>query len=227
MKHFCKLFVYILIISFTTLLNPVELTNSCYSTNINPDTTELKTDENNDSTVLEGTSANVVYYNQKDPKWADKIYGGNNTISVYGCGPTTLAMLVSSLTEETLTPDQMAKWAYDNGYFCENSGSYHSIIPEGAAKWGLNVQSVTDYSFDNITSLMSTGNLIVVLMGNGHFTENGHFLILRGVTLDGKLLIADPASWENTQKQWDTEIIINEAKYGCGNGGPMWSVSIY
>ena len=121
----------------------------------------------------------------------------------------------------------MAKWAYDNGYFCENSGSYHSIIPEGAAKWGLNVQSVTDYSFDNITSLMSTGNLIVVLMGNGHFTENGHFLILRGVTLDGKLLIADPASWENTQKQWDTEIIINEAKYGCGNGGPMWSVSIY
>ena len=177
--------------------------------------------------MLEGTSANVVYYNQKDPKWADKIYGGNNTISVYGCGPTTLAMLVSSLTEETLTPDQMAKWAYDNGYFCENSGSYHSIIPEGAAKWGLNVQSVTDYSFDNITSLMSTGNLIVVLMGNGHFTENGHFLILRGVTLDGKLLIADPASWENTQKQWDTEIIINEAKYGCGNGGPMWSVSIY
>ncbi len=106
MKHFCKLFVYILIISFTTLLNPVELSNSCYSTNINPDTTELKTDENNDSTVLEGTSANVVYYNQKDPKWADKIYGDNNTISVYGCGPTTLAMLVSSLTEETLTPDQ-------------------------------------------------------------------------------------------------------------------------
>ncbi len=227
MKHFCKLFVYILIISFTTLLNPVELSNSCYSTNINPENIELNTDENNSSTVLEGTSANVVYYNQKDPKWADKIYGGNNTISVYGCGPTTLAMLVSSLTEETLTPDQMAKWAYDNGYFCENSGSYHSIIPEGAAYWGLNVQSVTDYSPDNITSLMSTGNLIVVLMGNGHFTENGHFLILRGVTLDGKLLIADPASWENTQKQWDMEIIINEAKYGCGNGGPMWSVSTY
>ena len=83
------------------------------------------------------------------------------------------------------------------------------------------------YTAENITSLISTGNLIVVLMGNGHFTENGHFLILRGVTLDGKLLIADPASWENTQKQWDTEIIINEAKYGCGNGGPMWSVSIY
>ncbi len=227
MKHFCKLFVYILIISFTTLLNPVELSNSCYSTNINPENTELNTDENNSSTVLEGTSANVVYYNQKDPKWADKIYGGNNTISVYGCGPTTLAMLVSSLTKETLTPDQMAKWAYDNGYFCENSGSYHSIIPEGAAYWGLNVQSVTDYSPDNITSLMSTGNLIVVLMGNGHFTENGHFLILRGVTLDGKLLIADPAGWENTQKQWDMEIIINEAKYGCGNGGPMWSVSTY
>ena len=227
MKHFCKLFVYILIISFTTLLNPVELSNSCYSTNINPENIELNTDENNSSTVLEGTSANVVYYNQKDPKWADKIYGGNNTISVYGCGPTTLAMLVSSLTEGTLTPDQMAKWAYDNGYFCENSGSYHSIIPEGAAYWGLNVQSVTDYSPDNITSLMSTGNLVVVLMGNGHFTENGHFLILRGVTLDGKLLIADPASWENTQKEWDMEIIINEAKYGCGNGGPMWSVSTY
>ena len=227
MKHFIKLLTFILVFSYITMFNPLELSNSNLSTNLNSNTTGENYNENSDFTLLEGTSANVVYYNQKDPKWADKIYGGNNTISVYGCGPTTFAMLVSSLTEETLTPDQMAKWAYDNGFFCENSGSYHSIIPEGSAAWGLNVQSVTDYTAENITSLISTGNLIVVLMGNGHFTENGHFLILRGVTLDGKLLIADPASWENTQMQWDSDIIINEAKYGCGNGGPMWSVSTY
>ncbi len=183
------------------------------------------TDEQNNNIILSGTSVNITYYNQTNPLWADKFYGADDTIAVYGCGPTVLAMLVSSLTDTVITPDDMAAWCYDNGYFCENSGSYHSIISQGAAKWGLNVTPLNEYSNENITTLLSTGNLIVVLVGKGHFTESGHFIILRGVSLEGNYLIADPKSFENSNTEWLPDIIIQEAKYGCGYNGPMWIIT--
>ena len=40
-------------------------------------------------------------------------------------------------------------------------------------------------------------------MGPGHFTNGGHFIILRGVTLDGSVLVADPASQERSLTTWD------------------------
>lgn len=41
---------------------------------------------------------------------------------------------------------------------------------------------------------LSSGHIFVALMGSGHFTSSGHFILLRGVTLDGKILVADPNS---------------------------------
>ena len=34
----------------------------------------------------------------------------------------------------------MAKWAYENGGWCKGQGSYHSLIPNAAKAWGLNVE---------------------------------------------------------------------------------------
>ena len=57
----------------------------------------------------------VVYYNQLDKRYASKPYGTDD-IGTYGCGPTCMAMVVSSLTNETVDPVEMARWAYENGY---------------------------------------------------------------------------------------------------------------
>lgn len=81
----------------------------------------------------------VVYYNQLDKRYASKPYGTDN-IGTYGCGPTCMAMVVSSLTNETVDPVEMARWAYENGYWGSRSGSYHSLIPGAAKAWGLPVQ---------------------------------------------------------------------------------------
>ena len=43
--------------------------------------------------------ANIPYYNQTDARWGYKSYG-NSTIGHGGCGPTSLAMVVSGLTGE-------------------------------------------------------------------------------------------------------------------------------
>ncbi len=62
-------------------------------------------------------------------------------------------------------------------------------------------------------------------MDKGDFTSGGHFIILRGVTESGEVLIADAKSLENSQKAWSFDIIISQAKYASSYGGPFWSIS--
>lgn len=178
-----------------------------------------------DDTVLKSNSFNLIYYSQADNRWKDEIYGTDNTIGVYGCGPTALAMVLSTLTDTETTPLDAAKWSYDNGHFSNNSGSYHSIIPKGAEKHGLKCTSLETPSKQTIIDELSNGNLIVVLMSKGTFATEGHFLILRGITEDSQVLIADPKSLDNSEIPWDIDLILDEAKYSASYGGPFWSIS--
>lgn len=64
-------------------------------------------------------------------------------------------------------------------------------------------------------------------MGPGHFTANGHFILITGALEDGTVNIVDPQSLENTLNPWDPELIIQEARMPCEYGGPVWAVSRY
>ena len=164
----------------------------------------------------------VVYYNQLDKRYADKPYGTDD-IGTYGCGPTCMAMVVSSLTNDTVDPVEMARWAYENGYWCSKSGSYHSLIPGAAKAWGLPVQGCGQTDGQLIVDALPQGKLVVEIMLNGHFTSSGHFILLRGVE-NGKILVADPASYTRSQQTWDLSIILNEASSRAGAGGPFWII---
>ena len=65
----------------------------------------------------------------------------------------------------------------------------------------------------------------MALMGPGHFTNRGHFILLRGVTLDGSILVADPASPERSLTTWDPELIVDELSSSRDSGGPLWVLS--
>ena len=164
----------------------------------------------------------VVYYNQLDKRYASKPYGTDD-IGTYGCGPTCMAMVVSSLTSETVDPAEMARWAYENGYWCSRSGSYHSLIPGAAKAWGLPVQGCGKTEGQRIVDALSQGKLVVAIMLKGHFTSSGHFIVLRGVE-NGKILVADPANYTRSQQEWDLSIILNEASGRAGAGGPFWII---
>lgn len=174
--------------------------------------------------TLPAAACDLVYFSQTDPRWAEKNYGPQNRMETYGCGPTVLSMLVSTFTEETILPDQMADWCYANGFFSPNSGSYHSIIADGSQAWGLDVKTISDPSYHTLLHELYDGRLLVLLMGKGHFTESGHFLIVRNVTLEGKLLIADPNSPQNSLSPWEYELILKEIKQNSSAGGPIWSI---
>ena len=164
----------------------------------------------------------VVYYNQYDERYADQPYG-TDPIGGYGCGPTAMAIVVSSLTDDMVDPIEMAKWSYDNGYWCSKSGSYHALIPAAAKEWELPVEGCSAAEPQRIVDALADGKLVVALMSKGHFTKSGHFIVLRGVQ-DGKILVADPASTTRSQKAWELSIIVGEASKSAAAGGPFWII---
>ncbi len=164
----------------------------------------------------------VVYYNQLDERFAGQPYGAD-AIGGYGCGPTAMAMVVSSLSEDTIDPVEMADWSYENGYWCKGSGSYHALIPAAAKNWELSVSGCTASEPKRILDALSEGKLVVAIMGKGHFTSSGHFIVLRGIK-NGQILVADPASYQNSEQTWDLSLILNEASKNAGSGGPFWII---
>lgn len=167
----------------------------------------------------------VVYYNQADERWRDNPYGKTGTIGRSGCGPTSLSIAISSLTDKKVDPVQMSKWAYENGYYCEGAGSYHTLIPAGAKQFDLKVEGCTSNEPQRIVDALSQGKLIIAIMAKGHFTRNGHFIVLRGVTSDKKILVADPVSRTRSEEKWELSIILDEANKGADAGGPFWIIS--
>ena len=176
-----------------------------------------------DGVVFSDGETQVVYYNQLDERWKYELYG-TDTIGGYACGPTAMSIVVSSLTSETVDPPHMAEWAYENGYWCSGSGSYHTLIPGAAKAWNLAVEGCTASEPQRIIDALANGKLVVALMTKGHFTSSGHFIVLRGCTADGEILVADPSSYQRSEKSWDMSIILNEASKSAGAGGPFWII---
>ena len=168
-----------------------------------------------------GNSKDVVYFSQYDSRWGSKMYGKTNTIAGAGCGPSSLAICISTLTNKTVTPPEVCAWSVKTGHRCEGSGSYHSLIPDGAAHWGVPCRGIGQ-SKKQLVQALQDGKLVIAIMSRGHFTRGGHFIVLRGITSQGKILVADCASYERSQKEWDINIFLNECNKGAAAGGPFW-----
>lgn len=151
-----------------------------------------------------------VLYLQFDPKWAGHRYG-DSTIGPTGCGPTSLAMVVATLGDKSVTPPQVADWSTQNGHVRpgvppNGGGSAWSLFSEGAAHWNLKTQRLfaTNDSRDNpsrpssadvdaVIKVLKSGGLVIA-SGTGPipFTSGGHILVIRGVDESGKWLLGDP-----------------------------------
>ncbi len=184
--------------------------------------------------VIKSGETEVVYYNQNDNPWKNMLYGTIRTIGASGCGPTSMAIVISTFTGQEITPEMTANWSYNKGYLVQGydngrpyAMSSHSLIPALATVYNLNSTGIAknNNTAEKIYQALSSGKLVVAIMGPGHFTSGGHFIVLRGVTESGKILVADCASRQRTNQEWDIEIIIKESKGGAGAGGPFWAIS--
>lgn len=176
--------------------------------------------------MLDSVSGPLTYYNQGDSRWGDYLWGGTDPLSIYGCGPTIMAMLVTSLTGNQVLPPNTADWAAANRCWAPGDGSYHRLISDVSAAYGIEARPIRDYSVNGIKEVLDSGHLVVALVRRGHFTQRGHFLIITRMTDEGKLRIADPNSFENTMIDWDPAIILKELNRRASNGGPLWAISL-
>ncbi|MEA4932546.1 MAG: C39 family peptidase [Lawsonibacter sp.] len=174
--------------------------------------------------ILTGGNVPLVYYNQADADWSDCLFG-EDPIGKYGCGPTTMAMVVSSMTDNPFNPAEMAEWAAKQGYSAPKSGAYLSIVRGTAKAFGLSCTPLNDCTAETLRSQLATGGIIVALMGPGYFTKTGHFILLRGVVSSGDVLIADSNSQENSQKLWDPQFLLDELSRNRGSGAPLWLIT--
>lgn len=176
--------------------------------------------------MLDSVCGPLTYYNQGDSRWREYLYGGQDPMVTYGCGPTVMAMIVTSLTGNQVLPAHMADWAAGNQCWCPGGGSYHCLIPDSANAFGLTVSPLRNYTAEGIKEALDSGHLIVALMKKGHFTQQGHFIIITRMTEDGKLRIADSNNYENTKLDWEPSLILSELNRRSANGGPLWSIGL-
>lgn len=60
--------------------------------------------QNYESIVLTDGATTVTYYNQMDERWSSTMYGTSSTIGEAGCGPTSMSIVISTLTGEAHDP---------------------------------------------------------------------------------------------------------------------------
>lgn len=189
------------------------------------DTSLTEAEENTYYYIMDSAMGPMIYYNQGDSRWADYLYGGADPIRSHGCGPTAVAMVISSFSSVTLTPPEAADWAAANGYYAPDHGSYHSLIADSLTAFGLNVQSVKDRSQEHVSDLLREGSVLIALMGKGSLTQNGHFIVITKLLENGNVYIADPGSYANSTKEWELSKLLSELKGSRDSGAPLWAVS--
>ena len=154
----------------------------------------------------------IPLFLQYDKRWSGFSYGKSGTIQSSGCGPTSLAMIIVGLTgDTTVNPKVVADWSVQNGHRVEGVGSAWSLMTQGGAHWGLKVDTIAVSSAE-ISAALRQGKPVIMSMTAGHFTNGGHFIVLRGITESGKILVNDPASTTRSNQEWDISIIVNEGR---------------
>lgn len=196
------------------------------STEFRPETIESDIpQEGKYDLMLDSVCGPLTYYNQSDVRWGSYLWGGKDPLITYGCGPTVMAMVITSLTGNQVLPTDIANWAAINKSWCPGQGSYHRLIPDSAAAYGLSTISIKNYTVEGIKNVLDSGQLVVALMRKGHFTQQGHFIIITNYNEDGTFHIADSNNYDNTKYNWDSQVILRELNYRASNGGPLWAIA--
>ena len=127
---------------------------------------------------------------QWDPRWGYESYG-ESCIGLAGCGPTCLSMVLFYLTrDETLTPDKIAKYSMENGYYVKGAGTAWTLMEDIPKLYGIKFTELSS-SEHSIKAALDKGNIVVCAMGRGYFTTSGHYIVIYGYDEDG-FMVNDP-----------------------------------
>ena len=119
---------------------------------------------------------------------------GSGTMPTSGCSITCIAMVATYLTGHTYYPDELA------GYFGGHVGSNIDRLEYASDMLQLPWQRAENWH--KALAAMEEGKIAIVLMNSrSPFTQGQYFIVLTGLTEDGKVLVNDPSgpnydNWE-------------------------------
>lgn len=141
---------------------------------------------------------------------------GSGTIQTSGCGPTSFAMVCSYLLDKQITPDVVVNWA-QNKYYQPGVGTYWSFFAAAAQHFGVKKPIQTPSQLSAYTALKNN-QAVICSQSKGLFTRGGHFIVLRGLDNDGKVLVNDPndtllKEYKDRHFDFDSEIAITSKQF--------------
>ena len=174
---------------------------------------------------------NFTYYSQNDPRWGGSYYGSINgkdtnrqDLATRGCAPTSMAMVASELTGQTITPDQMAAYSYSRGYSVKG-GTDYNMIPDAANSLGLSARDLTQENslksaLNSNTPVIATG-MSPVNSPATPYTTGGHYVVMTGMK-NGMVNVKDPLS-PSRNGYYDLKTIASQTNkaFAIGNSGDV------
>ncbi|MGN1148273.1 MAG: C39 family peptidase [Lachnospiraceae bacterium] len=147
---------------------------------------------------------------QWDERWGYAPYGESN-IGISGCGPTCLSMVIFALTnDESATPDKLADYSMQNGYYVSGTGTAWTLMTEAPAAYGI---AATELGLDEeeMERYLDRGCPIICAMRPGDFTTTGHFIVIYGYDENG-FMVNDPNSRERSSRRWTFDTLQYQIK---------------
>lgn len=158
----------------------------------------------------EWKKGSIPYLYQTDLQWSQTPYA-EDRIELSGCGPTCLSMIYIGLTgDKRMDPAACARYSERNDYI-EGGATRWSLMEEGAEDLGL-VSEGIPVSKQAVIEVLQDGKPLIMSVAPGDFTSVGHFLVVETLDEQGKLVIHDPNSPENSAVHWDVGRVINQAR---------------
>lgn len=146
------------------------------------DSAELPEDLSIPEDLEETCYHNIPLFSQND--YPQTIYG-TGTVANNGCGITCLAMVATYMTRHPYLPDELAR------YFGGRAENNIARLEYGSDCLQLPYYKATNWH--ETLAALENGKIAIALMGSDSiFTSGQHFIVLAGMTEDGKIMVNDP-----------------------------------
>lgn len=154
--------------------------------------------------------------------YRDARYGNHGSVASHGCGITCLAMVYTYLLDQEVMPD----------YLGEKFGRYNTPV---GSDWGVftatgeyfDIDVVKTHKWHEALEALENGHLVIAQANpDSIFTDGGHFILLYGLTEDGKIMVKDPSIYNYSvessyllKEGFDNGFNHENVKYNCH---PFW-----
>lgn len=150
-----------------------------------------------------------VLYSQSDPKWGKVSYtidaDPDNLINS-GCGPTSMAMIVTTLTGKKVIPPDLSKLSLEHGDRTADTGTSWAFFQHVVEHFAPLKCKQTASIDEALKEVVKPNVLVVCSMRPGDFTKGGHFIVMWNYDPKTKMIsVNDPAGKlgaERSAKLW-------------------------